>query len=106
MKNQFRNKNEFNQFIMSHLSKVIVETYLCRISLYLRTLILAVSAVMLAIISIDYVMMIGHNFNAPEYNWLAITAYIVMNVGLVAILSKFIIHRFSLLCEKDEELES
>jgi len=66
----------------------------------------AILLAMIVMVAINFIMMTGNNFNAPEYNWLAITAYIVMNVGLVAVLAKFIINKFSLLCEKDQKLES
>lgn len=99
MKNTIRNKNELNQFIASHLPKVIVETYLCRIGLYLKTLISTISAVMLAMIALNYVMMVGNNFNAPEYHWLAIASNVVMYIIGIALLSKITIHRLQPLYE-------
>ena len=91
---------------VSNLMNIVREMALHRTVYYFTKLTISIMLSIIGFVAIGYVMMLGGNFNAPEYNWLAITAYIVMNVGLVAILSKFIIHRFSLLCEKDEELES
>ena len=82
------------------------ETILHRTIYYSTRLTMPILLAIIGFAAINYVMMIGSNFNAPEYNWLAIISYIVMNVGLVAILSKVIINKFSLLCEKDQKLES
>lgn len=91
---------------ISSLMTIARETILHRTIYYSTRLIMPILLAIIGFATISYVMMIGSNFNAPEYNWLAITSYIVMNVGLVAVLSKFIINKFSLLCEKDQKLES
>ena len=91
---------------ISNLMNIARETILNRTIYYSTRLIMPILLAIIGFAAISYIMMIGSNFNAPEYNWLAITAYIVMNVGLVAILSKFIIKKFSLLCEKEQNLES
>lgn len=91
---------------ISSLMTIARETILHRTIYYSTRLTMPILLAIIGFAAISYVMMIGSNFNAPEYNWLAITAYIVMNVGLVAVLSKFIINKFSLLCEKDQKLES
>lgn len=91
---------------ISSLMTIARETILHRTIYYSTRLTMPILLAIIGFAAINYVMMIGSNFNVPEYNWLAITAYIVMNVGLVAVLAKFIINKFSLLCEKDQKLES
>lgn len=91
---------------VSSLMTIAREMILHRTIYYSTRLIMPILLAIIGFAAISYIMMIGSNFNVPEYNWLAITVYIVMNVGLVAVLSKFIINKFSLLCEKDQKLES
>lgn len=76
------------------------EVYLCRTSLYSTTVVVAVLVAIIGMLAINYVMMIGNDFNSPEYNWLAMTAYSVMNITGVAVLSKFIMTRLSPLFDK------
>lgn len=80
------------------------EVTLCRTHLFSSISFIAVFLAMLGMGAIDYVMMIGNNFNAPEYDWLATTVNIVMLTVLIAALSKWVIQKLSPLCEKDEQL--
>lgn len=100
MKNKFSNEVGGHNFIMSYLPRIIIETYFCRVQHYLITIFVAVLVAMLGITVISYVMTVGHSFNTPEYNWLAMTAYFVMNITGIVVLSKFIMTRLSPLFDK------
>lgn len=76
-----------------HKMKKCVE----RAVVYLTALVKLILIAMLCFLTIDLIILVGKGLDIGEYSWLAMIAYIVMNIFVIVLLSKFIIETISLL---------